>query len=144
MMVRPLVEVYEDAVYEVLGDDGFVMQVGKYSARLADLFEHRGCRSAAFLTAYNPGSVKYSDTANNDAQIALEKLLRARGISFLHGIGKDPVPTSDWQGEKSVLALGLSNSEAVEIADKFKQAAILWCPDSAVPELQMLQSSRNR
>ncbi|MFK8076163.1 MAG: DUF3293 domain-containing protein [Granulosicoccus sp.] len=65
-------------------------------------------------------------------------------MSFLQAMGKDPDPTSDWQGEKNVLALGLTNLEAVEIALKFKQAAILWCPGSATPELQMLEDTRNR
>ena len=144
MMVRPLVCVYEAAVYEVLGGDGFVMRVGRYSAELADLYERRGCCSAAFLTAYNPGSVKYTDTANEAAQHELEILLKQQGISFLTAIGKDPDPTSEWKDEKSVLALGLTNSQAVEIAAKFKQAAILRCPQSAIPELQMLEDSRNR
>lgn len=143
MMVRPLRCVYEAALYEVLGGDGFVLRVGRYSAGLADLFRLRGCTSAAFLTAYNPGSVKYTDTANEAAQHELEKLLKELGIPFMQAIGKDSDPTSDWQGEKSVLALGLTNTQAVEIAAKFNQMAILWCPASATPELQMLKDPRN-
>ncbi len=134
--------VYRRALYRVDAEEVFVLRIGQFSDALKALFDSQKCQSAAFLTAFNPGGVKTSDTYNNRAQNELENHLEHSGIEAIAGIGLDSDRESQWPGEPSVLALSIKRTQAIEIANKFGQLAILWCPSSAIPELLMIDSKR--
>ena len=135
-------EVYRRALYRVDAEVVFVLRVGRFSDALKALFDKKNCQSAAFLTAFNPGGVKTPDNCNNHAQSDLEYQLRNAGFEGIVGIGLDADPDSQWPGEASVLALGIELNQASEIARKFGQLAILWCPVTAIPELIMINSEK--
>lgn len=130
--------IYRRALYRIDAQEVFVLQVGRFSDALETLFVNNKCQSAAFLTAFNPGGVKASDTNNKYAQNRLEDQLHFSGISLVAGIGLDSDRASTWPGEPSVLALGIERMQAIELAYEFRQLAILWCPASAIPELIMI------
>lgn len=132
-------ELYRAAVYRVDGEKPFDMRVGQYSDALNLLFTEGNFRSAAFLTAYNPGGVKVSDTLNRQAQRKLDGQIALLRLPALPAMGLDSTPGSDWPGEQSTLVLGISRHDAVRLGVLFRQLAILWCPASAIPELLMLQ-----
>lgn len=115
------------------------MRVGCYSEGLQRLYEAFDCRSAAFLTAANPGGVKVSDNLNFRAEARLAQQLDAISLPVTSGVGLDADETSDWPGERSFLVLGIERSNAVRLGLQHGQLAIIWCPETAIPELLMLE-----
>jgi len=84
-------------------------------------------------TRWNPRSVRRSEGINRASQERLESELAAIGATLVAGIGEDPAGV--WPGECSVLAVGISRSEAERVGRKFGQRAIVWSDESAIPEL---------
>lgn len=94
----------------------------------------------AFLTAWNPGSVPHPRAANEAAMLSLlaELRLEAR-LRLWHGTGQpDGSAGSPWHPEPSVWVVGLQRAEAVLLAARYGQRAIvagnpgdparlLWC-----------------
>lgn len=142
MRVRPegLEQVFQRALYRVDWDPPLVLRVGRESAELAELYAHFSCSSAAFLTAANPGGVKKPDTFNRLVEQRLTNTLKALSLPLVPGIGLDADPTSDWPGERSLLAMGISRQCAIDVAHQFAQLVIVWCPPSRIPELLMLEN----
>jgi Protein of unknown function (DUF3293) len=129
-----LVQAYQDAWYTVdTGRGEFTMRPGVYSPGLAALLQRHGCASAAFLTAFNPGSAPATILRNRMAQHRLVANLRASSAFIYCGVGSDP--THQWPDEPSVLALGLLQTAAIHIARHFGQLALLWSDRRARPRL---------
>lgn len=115
-----------------------MLRVGCHSAALQGLYQIFDCRSAAFLTAANPGGVKVSDTLNIRAEEQLARELSELSLPVTSGIGLDADEASDWPGERSFLVLGITRDMAVRLGTQHGQLAIVWCPETAIPELLML------
>ena len=111
----------------------FVLRVGHPSAELAAVHLAHGVNCSAFITAWNPGSVSRPEAINRASQARLESELAASGATLLAGIGEDPAGV--WPGERSVLAVGISRSDAERVGREFGERAILWSGESAIPEL---------
>lgn len=123
--------------YRVDGPNGpFVLRIGERSPELQRLHESHSAVSSAYLTAWNPlGEIVPSET-NAQNQQALQRDLAALGVPALSGEGKDP--ESGW-AEQSVLAIGLSREHAVALGNRYRQLAILFAGQDAIPELVMLR-----
>ena len=117
----------------------FDLQIGRYSEELASLHAVSSVSTSSFITAWNPRSVKQDARWNQEAQARLETELRALGVSMVAGIGEDPC--GQWEGEPSVLVLGISRLEAERIGRSYGQNAIVWCGKDAVPELLVLSAT---
>jgi hypothetical protein len=129
-----LLAAYLAAHYKVTGTaKPFVLRVGHRSAELASVHLAHGASCSAFITAWNPRSVRRSESINRASQERLESELAAIGATLVAGIGEDPAGV--WPGECSVLAVGISRSEAERVGRKFGQRAIVWSDESAIPEL---------
>jgi hypothetical protein len=129
-----LLAAYLAAHYKVTGTaNPFVLRVGHPSAELASVHLAHGVNCSAFVTAWNPQSVTTSVAMNQASQERLESELAGIGVTLVAGIGEDPAGV--WPGEPSVLAVGISRSEAERVGRKFGQRAILWSGASAIPEL---------
>ena len=89
--------------------------------------------SAAFLTAASPRSERRSEEENRRLTVALGQVLDAGGYRYLEGEGRDP--RGAWPAEPSFLVLGIGRSEAVALARRFEQNALLWCEPGKPPEL---------
>jgi hypothetical protein len=113
------------------------LRLGRRSASLAALFRQENLSSAAFITAYNPFSLKTSKAKNGMAQNRLVKDVRKKGFSFIPGVGEDP--KGKWAGEASLLVLGLRLKEAKAIGNKYRQNAIVFAGKNAMPRLVLLR-----
>jgi len=138
-----LLTTYRAAHYRVTGTaKPFVLRVAHRSAELASVHLANGANGSAFITAWNPQSVVRSEAENRASQKRLESELTAIGVRLVAGIGEDPAGV--WPAEPSVLAVGISRSEAERVGRKFGQRAIVWSDESAIPELIDLASPSQR
>lgn len=132
-----LIAAYRSTNYRVLGQEPFVMNIGQSSKPLQKLYDEHCCRSAAFITAWNPFSQPTDDAENSRLQALLETELSVASTALFAGMGEDP--SGQWPGEKSTLALGLSLTNARSIGIRFKQNALVWMDQDAKPELFILR-----
>jgi hypothetical protein len=111
---------YTAARYRVFADPPFVLRVGEPSAELNALLASHAADTWAFVTACNPGSAPLSDEVNAGRMDRLREVLTA----FTTFPGESSDAAGDW-AEPSVLVVGMSRAEAVEVARAFGQNAIL-------------------
>ena len=120
-----LVKAYRNAHYFVHhGQEVLLLKVGAINHALSALMKSYGAQSAAFLTAYNPYSQIQSQAQNEAAHAQLLGRLEGCHIESIEGLGVDP--SSSWDGEVSVLALGINVSQAEQLAHEFGQNAYVW------------------
>lgn len=115
----------------------FILRIDEANADLAKCHAAHAVGCSAFITAWNPGSRQTRHEDNQAAQARLEALLRQRHYALLAGLGIDP--TGQWEGEESLLVLGIDRQAACEIGREFHQHGIVWAGADAVPHLVMLQ-----
>lgn len=128
---------YRATLYRVrAGAAPFDLRVDVASEPLAALMRQHGVATAAYLTACNPYSVRVPDAANRAANEQLRIALLAADAFIFHGEAIDPA--SVWPPEPSFLALGLALATARELGVRFRQNAILFADDDAVPRLLWL------
>ncbi len=129
-----LLAAYQRSEYRVNdGAHSFVMRIEQPSPSLQACQGSFGVTNSAFITAWNPRSVATSLAANEAAMERLVAELESRGLRWLRGVGVDPAGA--WPGEPSLLVLGLSPPEAVTLARRFDQHAVVCAAADAVPHL---------
>lgn len=136
MTVLPpaLVEAYRRTDYQVAdGSYAFTMRIDDPSDSLRTCHFAHGVDGSAFVTACNPRSVPASEAENEAAMARLASELEARGYFVLHGRGVDP--TGDWPAEESFLVLGITEPDAVALARRFDQHALVFAGEDATPRL---------
>jgi hypothetical protein len=114
-----------------------IMRIGQRSAMLDRLMARRGARTAACVTAFNPGSQRRGRGANLAAHRALLAHARRRGWRHLAAEGRDPAGA--WPGEASLLVFGLGPAAARQLGRRFRQNAILLIRRGRAPELAALR-----
>ena len=141
MMKRPTVKfsqelltAYANTHYKVsVGESTITLQPEHHSNELEALHQRHNVSSSAFVTAWNPESISMSRADNDAATPALEAAIERLGFQSLPGIGVDA--QGQWPGEESLLILGIPESAALEIGAAFRQNAIVFCPEDAIPLL---------
>jgi hypothetical protein len=114
----------------------FVLRIGERSTELQRLHESHGAVSSAYLTAWNPlGEIVPFET-NAQNQQALQRDLAELGVHVLPGEGRDP--ESGW-AEQSVLAISLSREHALALGNRYRQLAIVFANQDAIPRLVLLR-----
>lgn len=100
-----------------------VIRVGETCPELDALLRVTGCERWAYITAFNPGSVRLSDDQNDARQHELEDAVRLLGHPIFpgEGIGEDGA----WPPERSILVLGMEREAAVQLGRRFDQMAIV-------------------
>lgn len=131
-----LIAAYLATDYVVAVSPPFVLRVGSCSVELDRLMRLHGVDCAAFVTAWNPGSVRIAHDENRAAQERLESMLSTAGYTLIPGEGRDPA--GHWPGEPSVLVLGLPRSAAVDTGRAYRQHAVLWVRCGATVELVLV------
>lgn len=131
------IQAYRDAIYRVAAEPPFSLAVDQPSHDLERVYREAGVRSAAFLTACNPVGRPLRRETNEDRQRQLRADLETEGLSFVEGVGCDPV--GRWAGEPSFLVLGISSDQAEALGKNYRQNAIVWASDDAVPRLVLLR-----
>jgi hypothetical protein len=92
---------------------------------------------SAFITAFNPWSKSLSEVENAGRHEGLLKVLRARSLRWIDGVGIHP--SNQWPGEVSVLILGLSLAAAKVLSEDFEQNAFVWNGVDTRPQLVLLR-----
>jgi len=100
------------------------LRVGEPSQAVDALLESYDATKCAFITAWNPRSIRLKAPENRQRQSDLVELVRSRGHVFLpgRGIGKD----ASWPPEESVLVIGVDRDSAMELGRAFGQLAIVY------------------
>ena len=131
------IQAYLETDYHVHGDAPVTLNIGVANPTLSALYKAHRIESSAFITACNPFSQPFDESANADRQAALARELQQRSLSYIEGIGQHP--SNEWLGEPSFLVLGLSREAAMALGNRHEQNAIVWCGVDAVPELVLLR-----
>ena len=117
-------------------DDGtvkFAIHLGGATEPLQEFLRDRRVAKWAFLTAWNPLSQPLSATENESRQIELIKMLDEQNYPYLRGFGVGDDPA--WEPEQSLFILDISRDDAIGLARRFEQNAILWGEIGGEPEL---------
>ena len=129
-----LVEAYRRTEYRVAdGSYAFTMRIDEPSDSLRTCHFAHGVDCSTFITACNPRSRPTPEAENIAAMTRLASDLEERGYFVLHGRGVDP--TGAWPGEPSFLVLGMTEPDAVALAHRFEQHAIVCVGEDATPRL---------
>lgn len=99
------------------------IRIGERSPRLDALLNSGGHHSWAYITAHNPNGQTASDPENERAQNNLKRDLGSSGFAFYAGEGKADV--GDWPAEPSLLVIGIGQSEALMLGNRYGQAAVV-------------------
>jgi hypothetical protein len=100
------------------------LRIGQHNPEADTLLKECGVTDAAFVTAWNPGSVRLSSAENDRRQQSLEEQIQSAGFRFLRGRGKGTDPS--WIPEESVFIFGIPRRLAVALSSQFGQFAIVW------------------
>lgn len=133
------IKAYLDTHYRFgQGVDLTTLRIDMHAETLLQLYASSGCACGVFITAYNPYGDKLSSKANEVAHAHLGEELKtlAQG-RVIDGAGADP--TGDWPEEKSFFVLGVDLDAARELGIRYKQDAIVWVGEDAVPKLILLR-----
>ena len=116
------------------GPEQWALHVGVASPRVDALLDRHGASCATVVTAFNPRSRALSPDANATRHQSLVRLLEERGLTFLLGEGRDP--SGRWTAETECIVFGISLAEALEIARRFDQNAIVFIERGKAPRLE--------
>ena len=129
-----LLEAYRRTEYHVeRNGQPFVLHVDERSEALQGCHADFGVRCSTFITAYNPRSTPTPEDVNSAAMARLTREVQARGLDALPGVGVDPA--GEWEGERSLLVLGLDVPAALALARAYGQNAVLCAGPDAIPRL---------
>jgi hypothetical protein len=110
------------------------LRVGERSRALDRVLARQRSGRWAFITAWNPNSRLLAPWRNAARQNELLQALRRAGYRWLPALGDGDDPA--WPPEPSVLVLGMSPRNAVRLARRFDQNAVV------VGKLRGLRPSR--
>ncbi len=136
-ITQDLLDSYSAAEYHVDAVPPFILKIGVFSNELMRLYESTNSNSAAFTTAYNPGSNELPTDVNEIRNQELEKLISSMSYPFMRGTGK--CADDDGLGEVSLLIIGMDKVTASDVGKQFEQNAIVWCARDAIPQLILLK-----
>lgn len=141
--VADCAEAYVRARYGLTLADGTEapLPLGRPAPALARAMAETGARTAAFITAWNPGSVERPEAENQAAQDRLKAAIAAAGGHWLPAEGRDP--DGGWASEPSLIALGLDFATACALGDDFGQNAILFAGPDAILRLVFCRLGRD-
>jgi hypothetical protein len=133
-----LIEAYRRTEYKVLidGEPRHIMRVDEPSGFLLNVLRIHNVTQSAFLTAWNPHSQPLEQKVNAQRMEQLRNEIGEHWVCY-DGLGADP--EGHWPPEPSFLLLGISLSDALGLAQKYGQNAILYSDlrldSEAIPRL---------
>ena len=125
---------YLETTYRVLcASDPIDIRIGVPNAALDAMLQARGVHNWAFVSASNPRSQMTPDEDNARRHGEMTRSLHAERRLFVDALG---VPDhADWTPERSVLIFGIERSEALALARRWQQYAIVYARRGELPEL---------
>ena len=131
-----LIRTYREAKFLVQSNTTITLLVGQCNTDLSALLRDHKKTTAAFITAFNPFSKVQTDQENLQAQNELLKDVKGFGFEAINGYGQDIA--EEWPREDSILIIGLTESQAETLADKYSQNAFIWIGSTdAFPALRL-------
>lgn len=129
---RELLAAYLRTKYKVVQSPYFSFRPGSPPPEVAaDWLQRRGIERWAFMTAWNPRSVRLPAHENQRRNRLLARELAAGNWAFLPGAGSGPDET--WLPEESYWVLTIPMAAAVSLGRQFGQNAIVgWEKDGLV------------
>jgi hypothetical protein len=120
-----LVLAYRATDYVAYSDSRvFLIRIGHHSLVIDGLLIRMKAKSGTFITAWNPFSKSLSAGANAYWDRELKGCLRARGFAYFAREGRGTI--GEWPPESSILAFGMSRTQATSIGRRFRQNAIVY------------------
>lgn len=133
----PLFDAYRRSTFAVFdGDRRVELRVDRRDDAVDALLAARGVGSAAWLTAWNPGSVPYGRNANKRRHRRLVAHVDARGLAHLDGEGVSP--DRRWR-ERGLFVLGVDREAARRLGARFGQVSIVVVERGAPPALVVVE-----
>ncbi len=139
-----LIEAYLGTTYQLgMGQAGPSLRIGEPvgtgPGTVGGMMADAGATCAAFITAWNPHSDDTTTDAENEAAHTrlLNRLTSFPGVTVHEGEGVGESP--EWMPERSVLAVGLSSTDASTLGREFRQNAVVWVGEDGVPQLVLLR-----
>jgi hypothetical protein len=125
---------YRATTYRVFLPGGCCdLRVGALSETLRCWLETAGASQFAILTAQNPGSQPLDEEENRLRQAQLEcDLLEAGYEPF---VGENVADQGDWPGEESCFVADIALEEALALAAKYGQNALICGIADGLPQL---------
>ncbi len=131
-----LIRAYREAKFVVQSNTPITLLVGQCNKDLSALLRNHKKTTAAFITAFNPFSKVQTDIENLQAQNELLIDIKKLGFIGINGYGQDI--EEEWSREDSILIIGLTESQAETLADKYSQNAFIWIGSiDAFPALRL-------
>jgi hypothetical protein len=131
-----LIRAYREAKFVVESNQPITLLVAQCNRDLSTLLRNHKESTAAFITAFNPYSKVQTDQENLQAQNELLKDIKELGLEAIHGYGQDVA--EKWPREESLLIIGITESQAENLADKYSQNAFIWIGSTdAFPALRL-------
>ena len=119
-----LIRAYREAKFVVETPNPISLFVGKSNLDLSRILRDADKTTAAFITAFNPYSQQFSDAENLKAQAELIADVGKLGYQYISGYGQDVA--EEWPREQSILIIGITESQAEALSDKYSQNAFIW------------------
>ena len=125
---------YRQTTYHIHAAKGPVdIRIGVRNTALDRILDEHAVSEWVFVTASNPASQNIPEHENARRNAELEDSLRKAGRAYLQGIGEADNP--GWQPERSYLVLGVSKRDAIAMAKRWGQYAVVWGTRGRAPEL---------
>jgi hypothetical protein len=128
-----LLTAYEETDYYVSDDPPMLLKIGVQNDDARILLASFDVDSAAFITAWNPGSEQLLEEENDNRQAELLAEIEKLRLNYFVGWGE----REDWR-EYSYLILGISLPDATALGQQFGQNAFVWLDLEGIPQLVSL------
>lgn len=128
-----LAQAYQDALYRIDAIPAITICIGQTHPELIRLHQQHHCCHSLILTACNPRSRRLRPAANARRMRALQQAITALGFPSLPAMGLDP--QGIWPDEASLWIPGLPRPTGVMLARRFRQNALVECPESTLATL---------
>jgi hypothetical protein len=132
---KELIEAYKDTDYKVYSP-AIIITVGKLNKDLDKLVLENNETDWTYITSCNPYGRDCSEDENKNYYESLLQHVSNNKYFEGEGQGIDTI----WPAEKSILIIGMSASQAIEIGNKYNQNAILVGKYEQAAELKLLDA----
>lgn len=119
-----LIAAYRQTIYRVHGPANLDKWIGHRNAGTERLMRRYRVRTAAVLTAENPGSRQQAPLVNRIRMRRLDAALKAAGLKWLASSAIDLQGL--WPAESGRFVLGATIADSLGLAKRFDQNAFLW------------------
>jgi hypothetical protein len=132
---KELIEAYNATEYKVYSP-AIIIIVGQLNKELDKLLLENNETEWTYITSCNPYSRDCSEYENKNYYESL--LQHVSDYKYYEGEGQGIDTT--WPAEKSILIIGISESQAIQIGNKYNQNAIVLGKYEQAAELKLLDA----